>query len=597
MANDSYWHRQLSARISRRRALAGGGLAAGSMAALSLVGCSSSGGSKKVDTGIAIQGGLATPKDTSSIAVEGGTYKTYATADVQTFDVGETSNFTAYAAAPFIYSRILKLKSGLGIPAITDQIDGDLAEKWEVLPDGTQWTFHLRPNVKMHNVPPLNGRDLDIGDVSISWERFIAKNPRKIRYDMIDSVETPDAHTIVFKLKFPYAPFGIILADASSFWVMPKEVAQGSVDYRARGAGSGPYVLDQYNPSSFYNYKRHDAYFLPGLPYIDTWEYPIVAEYATRLAEFKAGNIYALTPNSSDIINLKSEVPNALIYQGDFTLGWPVIFFGKTDPVWHGLNGDVRLRRAMSMALDRDQYIDTVYSTSELEKAGFTGLESRWDNMISSGWPQWLDPRSKEMGYPDSGPGQWFKHDPTAAKQLLSAAGYPNGLDTEIHYATIFLSGATFRSQIDITVGFLQDVGIRAREVGEDFNSVYLPKTVAAGTFNGFSASPSGEYNEVDTLLKSQWTVPSDRNPVGYNDPALNDLIEKQRRTLDAQARKSVIADIQKFVADRLWGIPWGGQANSSFTFAYPWMQNVQVYRSVPDLGMRLWIDQSKLKS
>ena len=588
--NDSgYWARLPGRRITRRRALAAAGAGA---AGLALAACG--GKSEKVSSDIAVQGGLAQPKDTSAIAVRGGVYKNVTTRDTQTFDVGATSNFTAYGAGSLIYSRILKSKSGMGIPPVTAELDGDLAEGWEVGEDGTRWTFRLRPNIKMHNVAPLNGRALDIEDVSLSWQRFAEKNPRRIRFDMVEKIETPDARTISYKLKFPYAPFGVIMADFSSFWVMPKEVAQEKVDYRGTGAGSGPWVLEEYRPSAYAVYRRHEDYFLPGLPYMDKVEYPIVSEYATRLAQFKAGNIYEYTPIQNDVVNLRADLPDALIYQGDFTLGWPVIFQGRTDPVWKS-NGDIRLRRALSVAIDRDLYIDALYGVSDLQKAGFANIEARWHNMVGAGWPWWLDPKSKEFGWPDKEPAKWLKYDPVEAKALLSAAGYPNGIDSEVHYWSTFLAGGTFRMEVETTLGFWSDVGIRLKQVGSE-QAEYLDKIVALGDFKGITVSPSGEYNEVDSLIKAQWTLPSDRNPPGYDDPEFNAMFEKQRRTFDMNERKAIIWEMQKWLAQRMWYVPWGGQATSSFNFVRPWVQNVQVFRASPDSMIRRWMDPSKMK-
>ena len=591
----SYWQKSLRTRISRRRALGGAaGIGVGA-AALSLVGCGDD--KVKVTSDIAISGGVAQPKDTSSIAIAGATYKSVTNQDVQTFDVGETSNFTAYGAAPFLYSKIVKSKSVPTQP-VGKEIDGDLAEKWEIADGGARWTFTFR-DAKMSPVAPLNGRAVDIEDVKLSWERFISKNPRRGRYSMIDKVETPDAKTMVFKLKFPYGPFGKILADNSAFWVMPKEVAQGKVDYRSAAAGMGPYMLEEYRPSGFAHYKKNPNYFTQGLPYVERWEFPIVPEYATRLAQFKAGNIYALTPNTADIISLRQDLPSAVVYQPDFSVSWPVIFFGRTDPVFHGEKGDVRIRKALSMAIDRDLFIDTFYNVSQLQKAGFANIETRWHNMISCGWPYWLNPQSKEMGWPDKGPALWYKYDVKEAKSLLAAAGYPNGIDMDVHYATIFLAGTVFRSQVEATLGFWQEAGFRITHKPEDFQNEFLPRTVAAGNMTGLAISPSGEYNEVDTLLAAQWQVvegaSNDRNPPAYNDPELNSLIDKQRRTLDENERTQILYEIQKFLSNRLWGIPWGGQATSGFSFYYPGIQNVQVFRGLPDSITRVWIDRTRL--
>ncbi len=588
----NYWTKSLNRRLSRRRALVGVGTAGAAAAALATVGC---GGESKVTSEIAVEGGLAQAKDTTSIATRGGVYRNITSADAQTMDVGTTSNYTAYAVANMIYSRLLKAKSGMGIPGITAEIDGDLAEGWEVTEDGTRWTFKLRPSVKMHKVPPLNGREMDMEDVLLSWQRFAEKNPRRIRFDMVDKVETPDARTISFKLKFPYAPFGVIMADASSFWVMPKEVAQGKVDYRSTGAGTGPWVLDEYRPSSYFTYKRHDEYFLPGLPYMDKIDYPIVPEYAARVAQFRAGNVYDFTPIDSDVVGLRDALPDTLIYQGDFTLSWPVIFLGRTDAVWKG-TADIRLRRALSLAMDRDAYIDMLYGVDRLRSAGFQNIEVRWHNAFSVGWPWWLDPKSKEFGWPDKEPATWYKYNPAEAKKLIAAAGYPNGIETDLNYWSIFMAGGTFRKEVETTAGFWQDVGIKLRLVGHE-QAEYLDKIVANGEVKGIVVSPSGEYNEVDSLIKAQWTVPSDRNPPAYDDPEFNAMFDKQRRTFDTNERKAILWDMQKWITQHMWGVPWGGQATSTFTFVRPWVQNWRVYRSSPDSMLRRWMDQTKMKS
>jgi hypothetical protein len=94
------WQKSLNERITRRRALAGAAGAGAGVVALSMVGCN--GGDKaKVTSDIEVNGGLAVPKDTTAIAVQGGTYKSVTNQDTQTFDVGETSNYRLVSPPTF----------------------------------------------------------------------------------------------------------------------------------------------------------------------------------------------------------------------------------------------------------------------------------------------------------------------------------------------------------------------------------------------------------------------------------------------------------------------------------------------------------------
>jgi peptide/nickel transport system substrate-binding protein len=580
---ENYWGRLHAAVVSRRRALAIGLSLGTGAAAATLVGC---GGGDA--TGVRIVGGLAEARDTSAQAVAGGVYRTFYTREADTLDVGASDNYVAYGFATYYYSRILKAKSGLGIDPNSMELDGDLAQSWEVTPDAQTWTFRLRPGGRMQNVQPLNGRLIDVEDVAMSWERFRAKSPRRQRYFMVEKVETPDAQTVVFKLNEPYAPFGVIMADTSGFWVMPKEYAREEIDGRNTAVGSGPWIQEKQVPSALREFRRNPDYFLDGLPYMERVELPLVSEYVQRLAQFKAGNIYSLTPASSDVMSVRKDVPDALMWKGDFGLGWPVIFFGRVDRTFE----DIRLKRALSMSLDRDLFLDTFFDVENFRKEGLD-VEVRWDNMLSCGYERWwLDPRdSKEMGYPDKPPGKWYRHDIAEAKALLSAAGHPNGLDSEAH--TWPTAGAQFIQQVQATIGMWAEAGIRLRLVMDDFATVFLPRSVVQGAAVGLNLTPSGEYNEVDQVLRGQWQ-PGPRNPSHYQRPYVDEMITKQSITLDTEERRRILWDLQKYLSDDMNYVAWNGQASTTYSFTQPWVMNNRVFRSTPDSLARLWLDPKK---
>lgn len=595
-----YWNRYLDRRLSRRRALAGSLALAGGAA--TVIACGSDSGDGAADGEVA----LARARDTSNEAVSGGVQRSYMSREPLTFDVGTSDVSTTHAFGYAFFSRLLKIKSGPGVDYAAQLVDGDFAESWST-PDGLSWSFKVRQGARMQNVAPLNGRPIDAEDVTMSWERFRAKNPKRGRYAMVDSVTAPDSRTVVFKLKYAYAPFTRILADTLGFWVMPKEYAQEKIDARNTPVGSGPWILDKHHPSALIELRRNPDYFLSGLPYIDRVELPLVTETAQQRAQFMAKSIYSYTPSADDVWSLKADSPEAKIWKGDWTTGWPVVFFGRkeVDPTFH----DVRVRRAISMAIDRDEFIDTFYDVSGSKKRGLS-VDVRWSNAIAVGWAEWLDPRSKEMGYPDKAPGKWYKFDLAEAKKLLSAAGFSNGIDTIGFYFTG--QSSDFMRRVQVTDGYLRELGIRCRLEGQDYYTQFIPDSVLKGNAKGIGFTPSGEFNEVDQMLydhfmpqRNYWDPPgqvsgpegvSNRNPANFHDAEIAALIDKQRLILDPQERTAVIHDIQKKLSDILWEIPWNGEADTRYSFTHPWVMNQHVWRASPDSSIRLWIDQTKLK-
>ena len=583
-----YWSNM---RLSRRRALAGAAAAGAGVAGLALVGCGGggNGGGGESQTS---SGGLGKAVDTTKKAVAGGISHDYRTSDVATFDLATTSNYTAMMYGTYYYSRLFKRKSVPLGPNITPDVSGDLVQSWEILDGGLKWILHLRPGVKMQNVPPLNGRLLDTEDVTLSWERFMKLSPRRLRFDFVESVTAPDSSTIVIKNNFPMGPFALLFGDISGFYVMPKEVAQGKVDYRPIGYGSGPWIVDKYDRSAIIVYKRNPDYFMPGLPFREKIEQPIVKEYAQLMAQFRAGNIDSFTPNTADTLDLKKDMPDATMWQGEFGTSMNIILFSAKDKEFNAAR-DVRIRRAISMGLDRDTFLDVFNNVEKMRSAGYS-IDVRWDNLVSAGFPFYLDPQSKEMG----AAAKWYKHDPAEAKKLLSAAGVPEGFKTDLVYSTIFATfyGGQFNNWIEVTAQMLAEIGLKFDFKPQDF-TLFEPTSVGKGEFKGIICTPYGEYYDEDAFLKANYTPGTDRNPAQWDDPQLNALIDKQRREFDNDVRRKLLGDVQKYLSDNMMGVPWAGQTTSNFSFVRPWVQNVRVYRQMPDSTMNIWLDETKRKA
>src|ERR1051325_8742287 len=168
--DESYWASLNHARLARRRVLASAGITALGAAALAACG----GGSKSASPGSGGQANLlVSPKDTTSQAKRGGTFKYYTTSDSVTFDVHAAA--TGGAGFGPVYDQLLQYKSGYLKPQEYD-VGPLLAESWEWSPDRLSLALKLRPGIKWHNKAPVNGRPLDMDDVLFSWDRFASQS-------------------------------------------------------------------------------------------------------------------------------------------------------------------------------------------------------------------------------------------------------------------------------------------------------------------------------------------------------------------------------------------------------------------------------------
>jgi len=151
------------------------------------------------------------------------------------------------------YNSLLGYKAGSGVPYEAAELQPELAERWEVSPDGTTFSFYLRRGVKFANLPPVNGREMTSTDVKWSFEywsrtgQFADKNLPKAQYDWmfedLDAIETPDPYTVVVRFKQPFAPF-LSYAGSNYIPVAPHEIYDQDGHMHDRIIGTGPFQLD-----------------------------------------------------------------------------------------------------------------------------------------------------------------------------------------------------------------------------------------------------------------------------------------------------------------------------------------------------------------
>ncbi|HLF79891.1 MAG TPA: ABC transporter substrate-binding protein [Dehalococcoidia bacterium] len=620
----SYWQRVTLERLKRRRLLTGVGAAGVSALALSLIGCGGGGDDEK-ETVIADKSGLlSTPVDTTSQAKTGGTFKGYRDADVpQGFDVLATNNAQTQSVAIYAYPRLFKFTPGR-YPKLADgSSEGDIAESYELSADKLQLTVKLRQGAKWDARAPTNNRVIDAQDVVFSWNKFARLNAaaQDLAYDAakapgapVESVSSPDNRTVVFKLKQPDSSIIPLFTAYTHFYVMPRESESG-FDPKSTVRGHGPFTLEEYRPSVSFAWKKNPDYYMKDRPFFDRLEQPIVPEYATRLAQFKAGNIWNDVHGllQQDVVQTKRDVPKALLRQDD------LFAFGVSSFLSFGYEGnspwkDQRLRQAMSMLVDREGFIDVIANRDGFKKDGLE-LPVAYHSIVGAGWTgYWLDPFDEKGFGPNA---KYLKLNIAEAKKLASAAGFPNGLEFDFFYNGGTNYGPTYHKIAELYIGNFEAGGFKAKSQPipyqtyyENYYLGYLSKDFAAGTKKGFNGVIYGAEKTYPTVpaqlfgtLHKDGAIFHGLTPDGakahLGDPKLNDMIEKVKLETERNKQQALVHDVIRYATGQAYNIPRPA-TSKNFNVWWPVIGNLGVYPNYSgghlliEPSFNWWIDTTK---
>jgi peptide/nickel transport system substrate-binding protein len=191
---------------------------------------------------------------------------------------------------------------------------------------------------------------------------------------------------------------------------------------------------------------------------------------------------------------------------------------------------DVRVRRAISHAIDRQALIEAVWGKGEPTPAVARGLVE---------WSLPIDQLGAGARY--------YQYNPREARRLLAEAGYPIGFKTTLTATTGL--GRDLIDDVQLIQGYLKDVGIEVELKLQEFGA-YMATTFA-GKYEGLVRSPYGIAWEPDNVLYRAYAPDSANNLSHVNDPTIAAMLKEQRRTKDLEARKNIIFDIQRYAAEQ----------------------------------------------
>jgi len=531
--------------------------------------------------------GTVNPQAAQSIqqgtAKPGGVFTARYTGNPAGLDPHTNTSFRVQEQAAFPYSRMLKFKVDADPKiAYNFDVEPDLAASFEQPGDGSTLVFKIRPNANFHNIPPVSGRTADAEDVKFSLERFRnePKNTNRSAFGtaeapIVTGVETPDQKTIVIKLAKPYGPILNLFANPQYLWILPKEVGTGAVDPSKVMIGTGPFTFESYQPDVEIKMKKNPNYFIQGRPYIDMRSIPIIAENAQGKAQFQAERLDAEGITFED----KPEVEKT-----NAKAQWITTIPGTIPFMAFQLRGnspwkDERLRKAASMIFDRDAMLQLSWNG-----------QGYWHNLVPAHLGKWrLDPKTPEIG--DAG--KWFKANPQEAKQLLTAAGFPNGIDTRFIY-TNNAYGERFNQWAEAVAGMLKDGGVKTQITIQDYNREYIASDgTFFGRFEGMFFGLQTPFPDAHDYLFNMLHSQSKRNHGGVSDPQLDQMIDKEGATVNQDERLKLVKEIQKYASDKMYYAP--GFIGPGFVALQPWVKGYKYsanYGSGTETGLDVWLDK-----
>ena len=411
---------------------------------------------------------------------------------------------------------------------------GDLAESWDISKDGLTITFYLRKGVRWTDGVEFTADDVKFGFDTITDK----KTPTAYSEDFLQvkKAEVLDKHTFRVTYEKPFAP---ALTSWGGLVVLPKHLLEGKdltkIDFGRNPVGMGPYKLVKWVSGQELILDSNHDYF-EGRPYIDRFIYRIIPDRATMFLELQAGGVdmMDLTP-----IQYTKQTGNDFFKENFQKFRYPQFVYTYMGfNLKHPFFQDKRVRQAIAYAIDKSEIVDVV----------LFGLGSPATGpYVPNTWPYNPDVRKYEF-------------DPVKAKRLLKEAGWTAGSD-----GTMEKDGRPFRFTILTNMGNslrmntatiiqwrLAKIGIKVDIKALEWSTFvnqFIDKRRFEAVILGWSIGLDPDQYDIWFSGK---TKEKEFNFVSYNNPEVDALLEKGRRTFDIAERKKAYFRIQEILADEL---------------------------------------------
>jgi peptide/nickel transport system substrate-binding protein len=406
-----------------------------------------------------------------------------------------------------------------------ESIKPELATEWAWSEDRKSITFKLREGVKWHDGKPFTS-----ADVKCTWDTILGKrdsgwrkNVRRAWYSNLKEVVVNGPHEVRFELDRPQPSMLSLLAVGWSA-VYPCHVDGRAM--RQHPIGTGPYKFGDYKANELIRIVKNTEYWKPGVPYLDAIEYRIMPSLSTRTLAFQTGQFDVTGPSDVSmpvLKDLKSKVPQA-VCETFATAGSSHALINHKAPVMQ----DERVRRAITMALDRQAFVTSQH-----------GLGRLGGSMMASPFGVWgLTPEQLETL---PGFGKDVEKNRAEARRLMEAAGYGPGKPLKTNF--LVRQGSVPIQNATLMADQLRSIYIEGNVDPKDYT--IFTNALMKGAYTLAFHGTGNALDEPDVILVENFMCDSPRNYTKYCNKDVEAKIREQSMVLDSAKRRALVQEIE----------------------------------------------------
>lgn len=470
----------------------------------------------------------------STSSVQGKVFRYALTAEPTTLDPARVEDGPTIDLLFQVYEGLVRWEVG-------NELVPNIAERWEISPDGKTYTFYLKKGVKFHN-----GREVTAEDFKYSIERsldpetgsttagtylndIVGANERlQGKTQEVAGVQVVDSHTLQIEIDAPKAYFLAKLTYPTAYAVCKEAIEKTNGKVTVESAiGTGPFKWKEYVANSKVVLEAFGDYH-DGRPLLDFMERPIILDATTRHAMYESGELDLCDVQKSDLIQ----------DQKDPVLSKELQFFDRAAVYYFALNQnayapfkDMRVRQAFALAIDREEAV----------RVALQGVNKKANGILPPGVP----------GYDESYQG--WSYDPKRAAELLAEAGYPGGKGMPKLTLTFREKTPDLRRVAEVAANMLKqnlgmDVDLREMEWGaflDELNKESMPM---------YHLRWAADYLDPQNFLSVMLRTGAQENRVGYSNPKFDALCDEADRTTDSERRIQLYRQAEKLVVEEA---PW----------------------------------------
>ena len=561
MGERTYW---TGRRIGRRAALRGAGVGIAGLAGAALIGCGGDEEATPTAAATAAGGGAAPttvsggdgsgPVPADQVRVAPGAYENFVPPtpaeeaplvngryggtlltrylDPPSMDFNRTLSCTINTTMDYTKNKLVRGIFGPRANPSIIEVEPDLAESWEVSPDNTEFTFHIRQGVKFHNVAPVDGREFTSADVKASVERYMAGGVQRDVWSPVVSMETPDDYTVKFTLDQPFVDFPRNIAAWSH--MDAQEIIADEDFLKEHAIGTGPFIQEEWSKKERGVFAKHPEYFEEGLPFLDRVIAAVQNDTASLRAGFQTDNFFDWgARDDDDAAAMMGQTSDAVYTKYTTAQGSNVngLHFQMDNPKFQ----DERVRRAFSVGFDRVEFDLARYVG---DGGGYSKIPIAWQVLHET------LPTAESQG-------EWYQFDPQKASQLLQAAGYSADNPIEID-APVWYRRNEYRELIGPSIAVVPELSFNVREVDNPTAVQMLNDRNFEDTMNITWGPPS---YSVDQVVFPWYFSKGGLNHNNVNDADMDALVVAQRGEANPEAQREIWEQIETKILDQVWDV------------------------------------------